>query len=80
MCLALAGLNRQKAADLAGVSVATFYRLMRTYRVKAPRCDAKLSPADVDEIRQLLKEHSQRKVAEIMKIHRRTVEKVSGCY
>lgn len=56
MCLALAGYNRTRAAQLAGVTRQTFQHQMRRCRVKAPvlGIKKKLTANDVRLIRALL--------------------------
>lgn len=73
MHLALAGLNRRQAARRAGVSERTFRRLMKRYRIQAPRSNAKLSAAKVTRIRALLEKHTQAQVAQIMQVHPLTI-------
>jgi len=51
MCLHLSKLSRDGAAQLAGVSRATFYREMRAHGVEAPKSNAKLSAFSVQAIR-----------------------------
>ena len=77
MHLVLAGLNRREAANDAGVSESTFRRLMRRYRVKAPRSDAKLSATKVMEILMLLKKHTRAEVAVMIGVHRRTIDQIA---
>lgn len=78
MYLAIAGLQRRAAASEAGVSERTFRRLMRRYRIKAPKSYAKLTAADAEEIRALLKKHTRAQVAAMKGVHIRTVDQVSN--
>lgn len=77
MCLALAGLNRSKAAKIGGVSESTFRRMMRRHRVRAPRANAKLTADKVRHIRMLLEKHTQQEVAEMENVHPRTIGMIS---
>jgi transposase len=73
MHLALAGLNRRAAANDAGVSESTFLRAMRRWRIKAPRCNAKLTAEKVRSVRALLEKHTQPEVAAMMQVHPLTI-------
>jgi len=77
MCLAMAGLNRARAAQLAGVSRGHFFRLLRSYRVKAPKATTKLSACDVRDIRLLLEKHTQQEVAVMKGVHIMTIGQIA---
>lgn len=76
MCLAIAGLNRGRAAELSGVSERTFRRMMRRYRVRAPKSTIKLSARDVREVRQLLEKHTRQEVADMKGVHVMTIVQI----
>ena len=77
MHLSLAGLNRKRAANDAGISERTLRRLMKCYRLEAPRANAKLSVVKVRKIHVLLEKHSQEEVAGQLNVHPRTVGMVA---
>lgn len=78
MYLDLAHLNRRAAAERAGVSEQYFYRLMRRYRIKAPKAHAKLSKKHVVMIRSLLNKHPRRLIAMAMGLHVNTIDQVAN--
>lgn len=77
MYLDLAILNRESAAKMAGVSRCSFYRLLRIYRVKAPKSHAKLNAKKVREIRVFLGKRSRAEIAEIHDVHERTIDQIA---
>jgi hypothetical protein len=78
MYLALAGLNRGRAAQLAGVSRPTFFRLLRIYRVRAPKATAKLSVSVVENIRAFLGKRPRHELAKENGVHVRTIDKIAN--
>ena len=77
MCLAMAGLHRDRAADLGGVSSRTFARLMRRYRVRAPKANTKLNPEVVREIREKLPHYTYQQLADAYGVHRQTIGQIA---
>jgi hypothetical protein len=53
MYLSLSDGHRGRAAELAGVGRATFYRAMRWHRVSYPKASAKVGPRQVELARTL---------------------------
>lgn len=77
MYLDAAGLHRERAAALAGVSCRAFYAAMRRYRVRAPKYSAKLNAMKVREARTFLGKLTHAQVAERLGVHVRTVDKLA---
>lgn len=55
MDLACADYNRRRAAKLAAMSLRTFQRQLRTYRIRVPVVRRKLNRNDIVLIRELLR-------------------------
>lgn len=77
MYLDLAQLKRDLAASLAGISRGSFYRLMRHYRIKAPKSHSKLTPHKVREVRRFLGKLPKREIAAMMGLHINTIDQVA---
>lgn len=79
MYLHLAGHNRALAACRAGVSRATFFNYLRRYKIKAPRCNEKITREDAELIRDLAGTGMrQADIAEKFDCDRSTVARVAS--
>ena len=75
--LSLAGWNRDRAAQLLGVSRATLFRAMREHGVELPKSHARLSAMDVSSIRVMAHQgHSKRSIAGRFSVSKSTVASV----
>jgi predicted DNA-binding protein (UPF0251 family) len=79
--LSMAGWNRDRAAQLLGVSRATLFRAMRQHAIELPKSHSRLTRLDVTTIRTLASSGaSHRSIAGQFQISKTTVHRVVSCY
>lgn len=75
--LSMAGWNRDRAAQLLGISRATLFRAMRQHAVELPKSHSRLTVREVTTIRGLATTgHSQRAIADRFSVSKTTIASI----